>query len=65
MTDVVRRCQTLPENIVFDGDLLTTHYHEQVLEAILTLSTFDIPSSWDGAFAMVYLQCFTWDGNKK
>ena len=41
-------------NVLFACDLLTTEYDEQLLEAIITVATSDIPCTCDGASAMVY-----------
>ena len=47
--------QTLQVNALFACDLPTKWYHEQVLEAIIPLSTSGIPCTCNGASAMVYL----------
>ena len=43
----------LQVNALFACDLLTTGYHEQLLEAIITLAMSGIPCTCDGASAMV------------
>ena len=49
----------LQVNTNFACDLLTTEYHKQVLEAIITLATSDIPCTCNDVSAMVYLRLFT------
>ena len=44
-------------------DLLSTECNEQVLYAIRTLATSDIPCACNDASAMVYLQLFNCNGN--
>ena len=50
-------------NADFACDFLTTLYHEQVLEAIVTLATSDIPCPHNDQIATAYLQEVTCDSN--
>ena len=50
-------------NAHFACDLLTAEYDEQLLDAIITLVMSDIPCTFDGASATVYLGWITCNGN--
>ena len=53
----------LQVDAIFDCNLLTTDYHKEVLEAIISLAKSDIPCPCNDASAMVSLRLFTCTAN--